>query len=255
MRHQPLETAPSDEPSRAGKRRSLWRGLAIILVATGAGIGVLLLGADRLVSWKAAPWILDRYSAVEDQPVALVLGTARTHQGRPNQFYRARLEAAAALYHLGKVQGILVSGDNGSPYYNEPQSMRKDLIALGVPDSHVTLDYAGFRTLDSVIRASKVFGLERFLIVSQSYHAERGVFIARHFGIDAYGFAAADPGGFGGLKVRVREIFARTMALWDLLTGRDPRFLGKPEQVRLRSESQQDKAPASDSAGLSASDR
>ncbi|WP_201063282.1 MULTISPECIES: SanA/YdcF family protein [Thiorhodovibrio] len=170
-------------------------------------------------------------------PVALVLGTARrTHRGRPNQFYRARLEAAAALYHQGRVQGILVSGDNGSRYYNEPEAMRRDLIALGVPDAHVTLDYAGFRTLDSVVRAKRVFGLERFLIVSQSYHVERGVFIARAHGIDAYGYAAEDPGGAAGFRVRLREIGARVVAIWDVLSGREPKFLGEPEPVKVKAD-------------------
>ncbi|MBK1649359.1 hypothetical protein CKO36_12285 [Rhabdochromatium marinum] len=198
---------------------------------------VVLLLCDRWISWRAAPWMVHDLDQVEPLPVAvaLVLGTARrTLAGRPNEFYRARLEAAAALYHHDLVQGILVSGDNGSRYYNEPEAMRRDLIALGVPDAHVTLDYAGFRTLDSVVRAQQVFGLERFLIVSQSYHAERGVFIARQRGMVAYGFAAADPGGAGGLKVRLREILARAIAIWDVLSGREPRFLGKPELVRLR---------------------
>ncbi|WPL17316.1 vancomycin high temperature exclusion protein [Thiorhodovibrio winogradskyi] len=195
---------------------------------------VLLLG-DLWVSWRADPWITRDLAEVEPVPVALVLGTARrTHRGRPNEFYRARLEAAAALYHQGRVRGILVSGDNGSRYYNEPQVMRKDLIELGVSDAHITLDYAGFRTLDSVVRAQKVFGLDHFLIISQSYHAERGVFIARQRGINALGFAAPDPGGIGGLKVRLREVLARAIAIWDLFSDREPKFLGKPEMVRLR---------------------
>jgi SanA protein len=207
-------------------------GLAVLL-------GVLLLLADRWVSWRASAWIARDLAAVEPTPVALVLGTARrTLQGRPNQFYRTRLEAAAALYHQGRVKGILVSGDNATRYYNEPEAMRRDLIALGVPDAHVTLDYAGFRTLDSVVRAWKVFGLDEFLIVSQSYHAERGVFIARHYGLNARGYAAADPGGAGGFKVRLREVGARAMAIWDLLSGRSPKFLGEPEPVKVRGEAQ-----------------
>lgn len=197
-------------------------------------VAVLLLG-DLWITWRAGPWITRDLAEVKPVPVALVLGTARrTHAGQPNEFYLARLAAAAELYHQNRVRGILVSGDNSSRYYNEPEAMRRDLIRLGVPDAFVTLDYAGFRTLDSVVRAHKVFGLDQFLIVSQSFHAERGVFIARQLGLAAYGFAAEDPGGAGGLKIRLREILARAIALWDLISAREPKFLGKPELVRLK---------------------
>lgn len=211
-----------------------WHGLALVLLGLTLSLGSVLL-IDLWISWRAAPWIASHPAEVAPTAVALVPGTARsTHRGRPNPFYRARLEAAAALYHQGRIRGILVSGDNGSRYYNEPEAMRRDLRALGVADAHITLDYAGFRTLDSVIRAQKVFGLEHFIIVSQRFHAERGVFIARHYGIEAYGLAAVDPGGWGGIKVRLREILARSMALWDLLSGRAPKFLGPAEVVGLR---------------------
>lgn len=237
MDQQPCATVSAQAVTAPGRWRP-WRWLGLGLLGLAAILVAVALLADSWVSWRAAPWVAHELAEVEPMPVALVLGTARrTHQGRPNQFYRARLEAAAALYHQGRVQGILVSGDNGSRYYNEPESMRRDLIALGVPDAHVTLDYAGFRTLDSVVRAKRVFGLERFVIVSQGYHVERGVFIAREHGIDAHGYAAEDPGGAAGFRVRLREVAARAMAIWDLVVGREPKFLGKPEPVKVRQSS------------------
>lgn len=237
MDQQTSATASADCPIPS-RRRRLWRWLGLGVVGLSAGLIAVVLLGDLWISWRAAPWIERDLAKVEPMPVAVVLGTARrTLGGHPNQFYRARLEAAAALFHQGRVQGILVSGDNGSRYYNEPEAMRRDLIKLGVPDAFITLDYAGFRTLDSVVRANRVFGLEQFLIVSQGYHVERGIFIARARGIQAYGYAAEDPGGAAGGRVRLREIGARAMAIWDVLSGREPKFLGKPEPVKVREDS------------------
>ena len=172
--------------------------------------------------------------AVPSNAVALVLGTARLHDGRPNRFYTARLEAARDLYQAGAVRGILVSGDNGRPDYDEPGAMREDLVRLGVPAEHVTCDYAGFRTLDSVVRAKRVFGLDRVTVVSQPFHAERAVFLARRNGLDAIAFGAQDPALGSWLEIRAREVAARCLAVWDAAVGRGPRFLGPPVRVGLR---------------------
>lgn len=171
---------------------------------------------------------------VPTAPVALVLGTAPLHQGRPNRFYTARLDAAARLYLSGRVRGLLVSGDNGSVNVDEPSAMKRDLVERGVPAEHITCDFAGFRTLDSVVRAREVFGLERVVVVSQAFHAERAVFLARRRGLSAEAFAAEDPWLGPWLKVRLRELAARSLAWWDLLVGTDPRYLGPPETVGLR---------------------
>ena len=168
---------------------------------------------------------------VPQAPVALVLGTSPTHRGRVNLFYKRRLEAARDLYEAGAVRAILVSGDNGSTDYDEPGSMRRDLIDLGVPASVITTDHAGFRTLDSVVRAREVFGLERVTIVSQPFHAERAVFLARSAGLEAQAFGARNPGRKAWLKIRAREVLARTRAVLDAILGTGPRFLGPPEPV------------------------
>jgi len=238
------ETLRAGAPESAAPHRRRHRGLLLVLgllVALGAG---MLLGIDLVVSARGGDAVVDDIADVEPTAVALLLGTARTHQGRPNQFYRARIEAAAALFHSGKVRGILVSGDNATRYYNEPIVMQKDLIALGVPAEFITLDYAGFRTLDSVVRAKEVFGVDRMIIVSQRFHAERAIFLARHFGIEASGLAAADPTTPGLMKVRAREVLARAMAVLDLVTGREPKFLGAPETVRLRDDDGDGSGPA-----------
>jgi len=226
----PIQTAPPSRPPRRGLGRVALRLLLLVVLIALAG----LLANDLLVSLTTRDAITADIDAVEPAPVAVLLGTARTHQGRPNQFYRARIEAAAALFHSGKVRGILVSGDNSTRYYNEPIVMRKDLVALGVPAEFITLDYAGFRTLDSMVRAKQVFGLDQFVVVSQRFHAARAIFLARHFGIDARGLAAADPETSWLMRVRAREVLARVAALLDLATGRGPKFLGEPETVRLR---------------------
>jgi SanA protein len=212
-------------------RRGLWLAL-LLLALIGAGVPMIL---DMMISVSAGGAVANQVERVEPKPVALLLGTARrTVQGRPNQFYRARIESAAELFHSGKVRGILVSGDNATRFYNEPVAMQKDLVALGVPAEYITLDYAGFRTLDSVVRAKQVFGVEQVIIVSQRFHAERAVFLARHFGLDAKGLAAADPPDPGLMKVRAREVLARLVAVVDIIIGRQPKFLGAPETVRLR---------------------
>ncbi len=190
---------------------------------------------DALVSVSTADAIAERVEDAPAKPIALLLGTSsKTASGRPNQFYEARIRAAAELFHDDKVQGILVSGDNATRWYNEPITMQRDLIAAGVPADYITLDYAGFRTLDSVIRAKEVFGQDELIVVSQRFHAARAIFIARHFGIDASGFAARDPEKRHLFGVRAREVLARVAAVLDIVSGREPKFLGERETVRLR---------------------
>src|SRR5690554_4494198 len=130
----------------------------------------------------------------KEYPVALLLGTSEyTIKGRTNLFFKYRIEAAAALYHNKKVKHIIVSGDNSLLEYNEPRQMFKALVKLGVPDSAITLDFAGFRTLDSVVRCKEVFGQNNFVIISQRFHVERALFIANKFNINAIAYAAQNP--------------------------------------------------------------
>jgi len=178
------------------------------------------------------------YSTIANTPekdVALILGTSKyTVGGYTNLFFKYRISAAADLYHLGKVKHIIVSGDNRVANYNEPKEMRKALIALGVPSEAITLDYAGFRTLDSVVRCKKVFGQNEIIIISQRFHIERALFISNKYKIDAVGFTAQDPPEKYSIKTRVREYFAKAKAVIDLyIIDKKPKFLGKKEIIKI----------------------
>lgn len=177
--------------------------------------------------------VFDDAAAVPASRVGLVLGCAeRLADGRPNLFFTLRIRAAAELYAAGKVEYLLVSGDNGTKSYDEPTAMKAALVRAGVPDDRVVLDFAGFRTLDSVVRAREVFGQTRITIVSQRFHNERAVYLARRHGIAAYGYNAPDVGGAGGAAVRAREVLARVKAVLDVrVLGTRPRFLGEPVPI------------------------
>lgn len=226
----------NNTPVRAIRRpasRSLTGRLVRPVLIALLLIGILLLGIDRLIALSAGDAIVRDAEQAQPAEVALLLGTSWRHRGGDNQYYRARIEAAAELFHQSRVRGILVSGDNATRHYNEPITMQRDLMALGVPGELITLDYAGFRTLDSVIRAKEVFDAQSAIIVSQDFHVARALFLARHAGLDATGLAAPSPGNGTLGAARLREVLARVVAVWDVLTGREPRFLGPRETLRL----------------------
>lgn len=160
--------------------------------------------------------------------VGLLLGTAKyLRGGRINLFYQYRINAAVQLFKSQKIEYILVSGDNGSKYYDEPTTFKEDLMAAGIPEERIFLDYAGFRTLDSVIRSKEIFQQEEITIISQEFHNERAIAIAAAKNIKAVGFNAKDVGGNNGFKVKVRETFARVAMCLDLIFGKQPKFLGE----------------------------
>ena len=165
---------------------------------------------------------------VPDNHVGIVLGTARhLMEGGLNPFYTNRIKATIDLYNAGKIKFVLVSGDNGTIYYNEPDRMKKDLMAGGIPEEKIFLDLAGFRTLDSMVRAKEVFGLTNATVISQEFHNERAIYLAQKHGLYAIGFNAKDVQGNKGLKVHLREYFARVKVFVDILMKTQPKFLGK----------------------------
>lgn len=172
-----------------------------------------------------------------DHRIALVLGTSyRSVGGGPNPFFQNRIEMAATLYALGKIDHFILSGDNSSKYYNEPMEMKKALIKKGVPASAITLDYAGLRTLDSVVRSKKIFGQNKITIITQPFHSYRALFISRYYDMDAVAMVAEDPELEQTFKVRLREYLARTKAVLDLYIFKtDPRFLGEKEEIIIAS--------------------
>lgn len=172
-------------------------------------------------------------TALPNHRVGLVLGTShRLVSGKPNPFFEKRIEMAASLYKAGKVNNLILSGDNRSIYYNEPMEMQKALIKLGVPAVAITLDYAGLRTLDSIVRSKEIFGQDKLIIITQPFHSYRAVFIGNYYGIDAVAMVADEPGLESSFKVRIREYFARSKAVLDLyILNTSPRFLGQKEDL------------------------
>jgi len=165
--------------------------------------------------------------------VALVLGTShKLAGGKANPFFEKRMETAADLYRMGKIDHFILSGDNRSRFYNEPVAMRKALMKLGVPETAITLDYAGLRTLDSVVRCQKIFGQDKITIITQPFHSYRALFISQYYDIDAVAMVAEEPDFEYSFKVRLREYLARTKAVLDLYVLKtEPRFMGRKEEL------------------------
>jgi SanA protein len=201
--------------------------LLAILVALLALAVLLVIIADQLVS-ETRKFTYQDANFIPYNKVAVILGTSKyLADGRPNQYFQHRIDAAVTLYSHSKVSYFLVSGDNATLSYNEPRQMRRALIRAGIPAERIYSDYAGFRTLDSIVRANAVFGQESYTIVSQQFHNERALFLARHFGIRAIGFNARDVDAYSGFKTRVRELMARVLCLMDVyLLDKQPKFLG-----------------------------
>ena len=211
-----------------------WFKRVFLLVVVGL---LAIVAIDRYVAHVGSPGIYDNIHTLPHKRAALLLGTTKyVARGRKNYFYLYRIRAAAALWKAHKVDAILVSGDNGTKYYDETTAMYRDLIKAGVPARYITRDYAGFRTLDSVVRAQAIFGLKDYIIISQRFHLERALFIARAKGQKAIGYSAKDlPNTSAAYRMRVRELLARTKAFLDLyVLGTEPKFYGKKERVRYR---------------------
>ena len=215
-------------------KKAIWVLLFLALSMIGGMGGILWLNDS--MSEAAASDIYNDLSKVPAKKAALVLGTSKYFHGKENYFYSYRIEAAAKLFRGGKVKAIVISGDNGSKNYDEPTTMKKDLIKAGVPGKYITLDYAGFRTLDSIVRAEAIFDLKDYIIVSQKFHLERALYIAKAKGQKVTGFAAKDlKHTLAAQKMKIREYLARTKAFLDVnILHTDPRFYGKKEKVTYK---------------------
>lgn len=222
--------SPGGEPlaprsSRPRRRRRVMLGCLGLAV-------VLLVSPAAWVAGASAGRLHDPGDGgTPSAPVAIVLGAQVYPSGAPSPWLAHRLDAAAELYRAGRVEAILVSGDNGDAHYNEPEAMRRHLVERdGIPAEAIALDYAGFDTHATCVRAKRVFGVERALMVSQDYHVPRAVALCRAAGIDAEGVgdtrAHADRGTYA--KSLVREGLALPKAAWDAATGREP-ILGPRE--------------------------
>lgn len=205
-----------------------FRSLIIGIVS----IVVLIFLANWRVDRKTDDLVYTDVQKIPYRKVGLLLGTSKLLvNGWENLYFKYRIDAATALFKAGKIDYILISGDNGTKEYNEPEDMRQALIENGIPPDRIFLDYAGFRTFDSVFRADKIFGQKKFTIISQDFHTRRAIYIARHLGLDAIGFNAQDVSRNFGFKTQLREKFARTNMFLDFIFSAKPKFLG--EKIRI----------------------
>lgn len=203
-------------------------------------VGLVVLGsiafvgaANSQVLASARSKVVADLASVPKNRVAIVLGTSPKFAGLPNMFFVGRIDAAARLYKAGKVERLLVSGDNGSRYYDEPSAMAAALIAKGVPKEHIVRDCAGFRTLDTMVRAKKVFGVDQATIVTDDFHMARTLYYAQDAGIQCVGYPSTVSANRAKERLGVRELLARARAVIDVkLLHTGPKFLGSPETIR-----------------------
>lgn len=198
-----------------------------------AAVGMAALLLPRLAT--AIHGWLRTYSVAEApaRPAAIVFGAGLWRDGTPSPVLRDRVNAAAELYFAGKVEKLLMSGDNSTAYYNEPEAMRRYAIGLGVPDEAIALDYAGRRTYDTCYRARHIFGLEEVILVTQSFHLPRALFTCHSLGVDSIG-VSADLRSYrlsAMLYWHVRELGATLSAFLDVFVLRPLPILGQPEPI------------------------
>tara|TARA_R110002051_G_scaffold213916_1_gene278755 strand:+ start:165 stop:800 length:636 start_codon:yes stop_codon:yes gene_type:complete len=194
---------------------------------------LVILTCNFIISSTTEDKTYSDINTIPPNRVGLVLGTSnRISNGSSNPYYTYRIDATVALYKAGKIKFILVSGDNGSIYYNEPNTIKKDLIKSGIPEQVIYLDYAGFRTLDSMVRAKFIFGLDNVTVISQKFHNERAIYIAEQKGLKAIGFNAQDLSTSQGFKVRFREYLARVKVFIDMILNTQPKFYGATVEIK-----------------------
>jgi len=206
----------------------LTTGVTLLTVAC-----LLLLGMNAWVVGSARSKLYTVVGELPERQVGVLLGTSPyTREGHENKLFRHRILAAAELYRAGKVQHLLLSGANPDKTYDEPARMFDALREAGVPAEAMTRDNAGFRTLDSVVRAQKVFGLEGFTVISQRFHLYRAVFIANHYGLDVVGYSRPEEDSRQQLRTEAREFLARCKAVLDLyVLFVDPKELGEKRSL------------------------
>jgi vancomycin permeability regulator SanA len=213
------------------RRRLLKIAATLILLVAVLLAPMLLIRIDSSGSITSDP------AAASHHQVAIVLGAGLTRDGKASWFLRDRLDAAIRLYRLGKVDGLLMSGDNHVASHDEPAAMRDYAISQGVPSAAITIDDAGFDTYDSCARARQIFGVDSAVLVSQAYHVPRAVYLCRSVGIHADGLSVADWGRVPTDKMvhyQLREVLADFKAVWDAdISHPSPRYLGRHEQLNL----------------------
>ncbi|MBO3748658.1 YdcF family protein [Streptosporangiaceae bacterium NEAU-GS5] len=221
--------------SRTAQRRGFQALVALSVLALAPMTWAWLESAGHRITpdprtAATGPWTAE----VPAAPVALVLG-AGVQGGQPSPMLRTRLDLAARLYHDGRVRALLVSGDNSRKDYDEPTIMRDYLLAHGVPITKVVLDYAGFDTWDSCVRAKKIFGAEQVTVVTQAFHVARAVALCRAAGLSTFGVGDDSSLVWPSetYAYAAREFFAAGKGMVDAFVRADPTFLGRHE-ITLR---------------------
>jgi SanA protein len=164
--------------------------------------------------------------------VGLLLGTAKfLKSGQLSQYFTNRIKATVDLFHAGKIDFIVASGDNRKKDDNEPLDMKNELIKMGLPENKIFLDYGGFRTYESVIRLNKVFGQRKFTVISQDFHNRRAIYISQHMNMQAIGYNAKDVDSYIGFKTSLREKFARVKVFIDFMIKKEPKSSGQQIEI------------------------
>ena len=197
-----------------------------MLVGVGSALLVIFY-CDRQVSLAAKGKTYSDVNSIPHNHVGILLGTSKyLGNGIVNPYYRFRIEAAVDLLRAGKVDYLVISGDNSRKNYNEPETMRADLLAAGIDSSRLFLDFAGFRTFDSMIRLRDIFSQDTATVISQLFHNERALFIASRERMTTIGFNARDLTNSAGLRIKLREKLARVKVFLDYWFHTKPKFLG-----------------------------
>lgn len=192
-------------------RRLLFLFLLAVIVSCGV-VGYAYFTA----TWASRGRLFNEVSELPMTRVGLVFGTTDRISGRENLYFRYRIDAAEKVWKSGKIKTLIVSGDNRRFDYNEPEKMKQALVARGIPGNRIVCDFAGLRTLDSVVRAKEIFGTDSILFISQRFQNERAIYLAEAHGMDAYGYNSQDVETLGGMKTRIREIAARVQMWLDV---------------------------------------
>lgn len=198
-----------------------------LLIFIGASL-IALYVSNAIINNATQNKLTNNINEVPNKKVGLLLGTSKTlANGTKNIYFYNRIDAAEELFKSGKIKYIIASGDHSVSNYNEPEDMKEELIARGIPGEYIFLDYAGFRTLDSVIRSNAIFSQDDIIIISQKFHNERAIYLAEKNGLSAFGYNAKDVDIKAGLKTQMREYFARVKVFLDLLLNIEPKFYGE----------------------------
>ncbi|HRD37146.1 MAG TPA: ElyC/SanA/YdcF family protein [Bacteroidia bacterium] len=204
---------------------------SIVFISVAAILSIFI--CNNIVSGSTDEFTYNDPALIPETKTGLLLGTSKyLKNGDENLYFQNRIAAAVDLFKSGKIKFIVVSGDNSKTTYDEPTDMKHALIEKGIDSTKIFLDYAGFRTYDSMVRFKEIFGQTEGIVVSQQFHNERAIYIGQKLGIKLYGYNAKDVSKYYGFKTMLREKFARVKVMVDFLIGTDPKFLGDKIEIK-----------------------